>query len=404
MRILTALTYYRPHYSGLTIYAERVARGLARRGHQVTILTSRFDKRLPAEETCDGVEVVRPTVLFRISKGVIMPAMPLWAWKLIRQVDVVNLHAPQLDAAYIALFSSILGKPVVLTYHCDLQLPSGFIHTLANQASDLANRIAASAASLIVHNSRDYAENSSFLSRYLQKVIPVYPPVELAPASEADLDAFRRKFEIQPGQRIIGMVARLATEKGVEFMAQALPRVLERFPQARLLFVGPYQDVVGEEQYARRVLASIEGLSAHWTFLGVVSPVELTAFFKSSEVTVLPSLNSTESFGIVQVEAMACGAPVVASDLPGVRVPVQETGMGRLVPPADVEGLAQAIIAILENPANYRGHPEELLQLSTPEAAAEHYEKIFELVRDRERLNQRLLENREISTILKEHK
>jgi glycosyltransferase involved in cell wall biosynthesis len=62
MRILTILTYYRPHYSGLTIYAERLARALVARGHPVTVLTSRYDPNLPAREVCDGVQVVRPSV------------------------------------------------------------------------------------------------------------------------------------------------------------------------------------------------------------------------------------------------------------------------------------------------------------------------------------------------------
>ena len=133
MRILIALTYYRPHYSGLTIYAEREARALVARGHQVTILTSRFDKSLKAHEFRDGVEVIRPKVWFHISKGVIMPAMPLWAWKLVRQADVVHLHVPQLDAALISIFSRLLRKPVVLTYHCDLRLPKGLVHSIANR-------------------------------------------------------------------------------------------------------------------------------------------------------------------------------------------------------------------------------------------------------------------------------
>ena len=59
MRVLIALTYYRPHYSGLTIYTERLARALAARGHLVTVLTSQFDKNLPREEIVDGVRVVR---------------------------------------------------------------------------------------------------------------------------------------------------------------------------------------------------------------------------------------------------------------------------------------------------------------------------------------------------------
>jgi glycosyltransferase involved in cell wall biosynthesis len=386
MRILIALTYYRPHYSGLTIYVERQARALAALGHQVTILTSRFDRSLPAQEVQDGVQIIRLNVGLRISKGVIMPAMPYWAWKLARQADVVNLHVPQFDAALIALLSRLHGKPVVLTYHCDLLLPKGLVHSLANYVSHLANHLAMRLADVVVHNTRDYAENSHFLRPYLDKLIPVYPPVELVPAEMADRLAFRQKFGLQPGQRLIGMAARLATEKGVEYLAQALPHILQRVPQARVLVVGPYQNVIGEEQYAERVLSLVEPLKQHWTFLGVLSPVEMTAFFQESDVTVLPSLNSTESYGMVQVESLACDTPVVASDLPGVRVPVSQTGSGLIVPTADSQALAQAILAVLEDPARYHGDPQALIRLSTPAAVAETYEKIFDLARDRSRL------------------
>jgi len=391
MHILIALTYYRPHYSGLTIYAEREARALVARGHQVTILTSRFDKNLKEHEFRDGVEVIRPKVWFHISKGVIMPGMPAWAWKLARQADVVHLHVPQLDAAPISILCKMLHKPVVLTYHCDLRLPKGVVHSLANHVSNLANAITASLADIVVTNTRDYAESSAFLSRYLHKLMPLFPPVEIENVSTADLEAFRRKFNLQPGQRIIGIAARLATEKGVEYLAQALPAVLQRYPDARVLFVGPYQHVVGEEQYARRILSIIEPLGEHWSFLGVVTPVEMSAFFHESEVFVLPSLNSTESYGMVQVEAMSSGTPVIASDLPGMRVPILRTGCGLLVPPANHEELAAALIAILEDPQRYRGQPEMLVRLSTPDTVAQEYEKIFDLVQDRTRLKHTLM-------------
>ena len=138
-------------------------------------------------------------------------------------------------------------------------------------------------------------------------------------------------------------------------------------------------------------MSIIEPLGEHWSFLGVVTPVEMSAFFHESEVFVLPSLNSTESYGMVQVEAMSCGTPVIASDLPGMRIPVLKTGCGLLVPPANHEKLAEALIAILEKPERYRGQPETLVQLSTPEAVAQEYEKIFELVQDRARLKQALM-------------
>ena len=74
--------------------------------------------------------------------------MPFWAIRLVRQADVVNLHVPQLDAAPIAVTARLLGKPVVLTYHCDMRLPKGFIHGLANQVSHLANHISARMANV----------------------------------------------------------------------------------------------------------------------------------------------------------------------------------------------------------------------------------------------------------------
>jgi glycosyltransferase involved in cell wall biosynthesis len=378
MRILIALTYYRPHYSGLTIYAERLARALVGRGHRVTVLTSRYDRNLPRQERMDGLEVVRLDVGLHVSKGVIMPSMLYWAWRYARQSDVLHLHLPQLDAAYLAIVGRLLKKPVVLTYHCDLRLPHGPIHLAANQVSHLANHLSARLANVIVTNTRDYAENSTFLQRYLSKVQPVFPPAEVAPVSEASRTAFRAKAGIIPGQRIIGMAARLATEKGVEFLAQALPLVMEKYPMARVLFVGQHENVFGEEPYARRLAPLIESLGEHWTFLGTLSPLELSAFYHECEVTVLPSLNSTESFGLVQVESMLCGTPVVASDLPGVRQPVAISSMGRIIPPADAPALAKAILAILDQPEGYRGDPGNFSDRFAPETVAGAYEEIFE--------------------------
>ncbi len=377
MKILIALTYYRPHYSGLTIYAEREARALVQRGHQVTILTSRFDKNLPAREIRDGVEIIRLDVALRISKGVIMPAMLPAAWKLVQEAEIVHLHVPQLDAALIAVITRLFKKPLLLTYHCDLHLPAGLIHSLANLGSNLANHLTASLAQIIVTNTQDYANQSKFLRSYLNKVKPVFPPVEVESITDQDLLDFKQKYQVQPEQRIIGMAARLAAEKGVEYLTEALPIVLERHPTARVLFVGPYQNVLGEEQYARKLAPLIQSLGKHWTFLGVVSPVEMTAFFNISEVTVLPSINSTESYGLVQVESLVCGTPVIASDLPGIRVPVKKTGSGLIVPHGNASELAQAIIRLLDNPAEFKGNPKDIIEKSTPEAVAKIYEGLF---------------------------
>jgi glycosyltransferase involved in cell wall biosynthesis len=377
MRILISLTYYRPHYSGLTIYTERLARGLVTLGHDVTVLTSRYLPEMPEQEDQDGVHIIRPAVMMHLSKGVIMPTLPAWALRLLPNMDVVNLHLPQMDAMYVSWMARLFGKPVVTTYHCDLKLPVGAIHWIANQGANLASHVTVAASNVLMTNTQDYAENSPFLRHYLSKMRFTPPPVEVPAVTEADVAALREKLHILPSQQVIGMNARLATEKGVEYLIEAMPAVMQQFPNARVLHAGQYQNLLGEEQYAQKLAPMIEKLGDHWTFLGVLSPREQAAFFHACDVLVLPSINSTESFGMVQVEAMTCGTPAIASDLPGVRCPVRETGMGRVVPPRDARSLAGAIIDVLNHPDRYSGDADAVRSLYSTESVARRYEAIF---------------------------
>ncbi len=380
MRILVALTYYRPHISGLTIYAERLARALAARGHQVTVMTSRYHRDLLREEWMDGVRVVRVPVLFRISKGVIQPTLGLEATRQVLAHDVVHLHLPQFDAAGIALRGRLFRRPTVLTYHCDVSLPPGFINRLANTAVHLMDHLAARLAHHIVTYTQDYADHSPYLRRYLHKLTTILPPVELPEPREEDVRAMARRFNPQGHRPIIGMAARLAAEKGVEVLLNALPRVLEHFPQAMVWFAGPYENVLGEEAYRRKVLplAREWETRGHWRFLGELTPPQMAAFYRNLDVLVLPSLNSTEAFGLVQIEAMMHGVPVVASNLPGVRQPVKMTGMGEIAAVGDAEDLARALLQVLRHPERYQGDPEAVRATFSPDRVAQAYESLFQ--------------------------
>jgi glycosyltransferase involved in cell wall biosynthesis len=378
MRILIVLTYFYPHKSGLTVYAIRQAQALAALGHEVIVLTSQYDPSLPKEEWNQGVRILRLPVAFHLSKGVIMPRMPFEAYRLIGESDVVNLHVPQVDAALVALLAKLRRKPVVLTYHCDLIMPEGMINQLAGWAAGFANRISAGLADMIVHNTRDFAEHSDFLQKYLDKLTVIAPPIEVEPVTQADVDRFYATYDLQPGHPVIGMVARLATEKGVEFLVEAMMEVVKVQPQVRAVFVGEYQNVFGEEAYREKLLPMIESLGDRWTFLGVVSEIEKAVFYQICDVLVLPSINSTESFGMVQVEALTCGTPVIATDLPGVRQPVLTSGMGEIIPVRDAEALAKALIRVLSN--DQWDDPDqiaEIKQLYAPETTARQYEALF---------------------------
>ncbi len=375
MRLLLALTYYRPHISGLTIYAQRLSTALAQRGYTVTILTSQYNPALPQREVCNGVRVVRAPVVARVSKGVLMPTFGWLASALAPHHDAMNLHLPQFDASGLALRGRLLRQPVILTYQCDLRMPPGAFNRAANIAINASNAIAARLATTIVVSSHDYAAHSRFLSRFAHKLRVIPAPIEMpAPIPDA-VQSFRDRWH-STGP-IIGMAARFAAEKGVEVLLHALPHILSHHPDARVLYVGPYQHIIGEEAYARRLQPRIRRYQQQWTFLGRLSDAEMSAFFASCDVLVVPSLNTTEAFGLVQGEAMLCGTPCVASDLPGVRQPVQQTGMGLLFPPGDSRALATALLRVLHQREQYvRPHATVATHFST-ERTADEYERLF---------------------------
>jgi glycosyltransferase involved in cell wall biosynthesis len=379
MKILTVLTYYRPHTSGLTIYAERLAEAFARRGHQVTVLTSHFDKSTPAEEVCNGVRIVRAPVMFRVSKGVIMPTFGWLAWKYVAGHDVVQMHLPQFDAPGFAMRARLMGKLAVLTYHCDLLLPKGLLNRVVNTVVDFQNHMAALLANHIVTYTQDYADHSPFLSRYADKLTPILPPVVLPTPPDGAVEAFAREHKVAERRPVIGMATRFASEKGVEILLAALPAILEKYPNAQVLFAGQHENVMGEQAYFERLAPTIRKYEAsgNWTFLGVLNPAQMAAYYPNLDVLVVPSLNSTEAFGLVQIEAMMNGTPSIASSLPGVRRPAQMTGMGKIVPIGDSAALAEAILDVLAEPEKYRRDPQEIARPYDPDSVAVAYEELF---------------------------
>ncbi len=379
MKILTVLTYYRPHTSGLTIYAERLARAFVRRGHQVTVMTAQYDKSLPRQETMDGVKIIRVPVAMRVSKGVLAPTFGLIATKLIAQHDVAQLHLPQFDAPGVAFRARLFGKPAVLTYHCDLNLPPGLFNRFVNAVVHFQNNMAGILSNHIVTYTQDYADHSPYLSRFRNKLTPILPPVDLPTPLPGAIADFARAYATATRRPVIGMATRFASEKGVEILLEALPAVLEKYPHAQVLFAGQYQNVMGEQAYFERLKPQIQKYEAsgHWKFLGNLDLEKMAAYYPNLDVLVVPSLNSTEAFGLVQIEAMLNGVPCIASALPGVRRPVQMHNMGEIVPIGDAPALAEALLKVIAHRADYRCDTAELARVYDPNSVAAEYEKLF---------------------------
>jgi glycosyltransferase involved in cell wall biosynthesis len=308
-----------------------------------------------------------------------MPTFGWLAWKLVSSHDVVHLHLPQFDAAGVALRGRLLGKPTLITYHCDLLLPRSFANRLVNGVVHLMNHLAGSLADRVCAYTEDFASHSPYLRRYADKLEVIYPPVVMPSITEQAVVEFRKQVNPENLSPVIGMATRFASEKGVEVLLNALPEVMNAFPNTKILYAGQFQDVMGETAYLERLLPQIQTYQENdrWQFLGVLNQDEMAQFYSCLDVLVVPSLNSTETFGLVQIEAMIRGTPTIASNLPGVRVPPRLTGMGEVIPIGDSKALAEAILKIVSQPEKYLRPQQEVSKLFDPIRNAAAYERLY---------------------------
>jgi len=373
VRILIVLTYYHPHWTGLTAYARLLAEGLARRGHQVTVLTARYVKELPKEEVHNGVRIVRLEPLMRLSRGVIMPSFPLVVYRLIKEHDVVQMHTPLLESPLITTLAGRLGKKVVFTHHGDLVMPSGLFDQFVESVVTWLMTQALKGSTRVTIHTKDYADNSPFLSPFKDKLVYVLPPVEIPEPVPEQVAAWRRELQVE-NCKLVGFAGRFVEEKGFDFLLKSIPYVLESMPDVKFVYAGEVN--VAYESFFEKWRHLVERWNDHVIMLGLLRDAQKVAnFYAMCDVLALPS--RTDCFPMVQVEAMLCGTPTVATDIPGLRVPVRLTGMGRLVQPQDERALAEGLVGMLTNREQYIKSRQEIEVIFDMEKTIDTYEGLM---------------------------
>jgi len=385
MKILVVAPYYVPYTSGMTVYLQRLVEGLAK-DNEVTILTAQHDKNLPMREIVRGVDVIRTPVAFTLQRGAFSPSLIFRFMRIVGKYDVVNIHAPFFEAGLIGLMTRIFGRKYVLTYICDLRMlgSSLSIPGMIEHLYYFSVKFAAWSSEKVVVLSKDYME-SSRLKGFAHKSVAIIPPIDTEKFKKvADVSAFENSYGINKEDVVIGFLGRLTHEKGVEYLISAAPRILERSPSARIVVAGEGENVAGGLNES--VKAKLEGqakslgLGDKVVFTGYLDEASVLEFYSRCDVFVLPSIDPLEAFGMVQVEAMLCGTPVVATDMPGIREAIRLTGYGRLVPPKDSEKLAAAIIDVLNKRGKFNVPREKIVELFSAEKTVAEYEKVFEMI------------------------
>jgi glycosyltransferase involved in cell wall biosynthesis len=371
LKILAAMQYYLPHFTGVTIHPQRVAEALVERGHEVTILAARHSIDLPRDETINGVRIVRLWAPLKVSRGMVMPAYPWAAWGLIRRHDVVWLHIPMLETALMAFLTRLAGKHLIATHHGDLILPKGLLNRFVSWFTFQNYRYMAHHAARLIAYSHDYADHSYYLKPFRDKVSVIYPPVQMPALDPQRVAELRARWQHNNGP-LIGYGGRFVQEKRPDLLIRALEVINQTYPNARVVFAGEY-DIKYENTWGTHQ-ALVQRYSDQLIFLGQLENMQAMAnFFAACDVLVLPS--DSECFGLVQVEAMLCGTPVVMTDTPGGRVPVTETGMGQIVPRGDWEALGRAAVEVLQHPETYVKSREQIECVFNFDETVARYEK-----------------------------
>lgn len=380
MKIAICLLYYVPHRTGLTIHVQRVAEALAQRGHEVTVLTARYSNLLPRDEIA-GVRVIRLFAPIKISRGMVMPAYP-WAFYLLaRQSDVISVHTPLFETALIAALARLARKPVVITHHGDLILPDGLFNRLIKFGMFQLYRPLAQYATRLIGYSHDYADHSYYLGPFRDKVSVIYPPVDM-PLPDPERVARLRALWQRDGGPLIGYAGRFVQEKRPDVLIRALDTINQTYPNARVVFAGEYN--IRYENTWEMHYDLVQRYGDQLIFLGLHNDMQFMAdFYAACDVLVQPS--DTECLGLVQVEAMLCGTPVVSTDIPGAREAVRVTGMGLTVPPGDPEALGRGVVEVIRNRGCYMKPRAEIEQAYNFEETVDRYERVFREAAERSR-------------------
>jgi glycosyltransferase involved in cell wall biosynthesis/ubiquinone/menaquinone biosynthesis C-methylase UbiE len=367
MNILFVLTYYTPHWTGLTQHAKRLAEGLVKKGHKATVVTTQHDAELPLADTIDGVEVIRSPVWFRLSRTLVSPLFFVRVWQGLRQADCVIAYTPLAEVVFVSLMAKLQGKRLLLLHNGDLILPKGTGNRMIEILFDLSGFISGRLADQLIAYTQDYAKHSRFLQHFPDKttaILPLFPTI-------------RKKTSILlPKNRhpVIGFAGRFVEEKGFDVLLAAIPKVIKQYPNALFVFAGETHIVY--EQFYEKNLHLIEQVRKNFFSLGRLSQEEMQGFYQALDVFVLPSRSDCLAF--VQAEAMLAGVPVVATNIPGARVPLSETGMGELVQVEDPEDLAKGIISVLRNKSKYKKKIGFVKRMFDYEQTLAKYEEILQ--------------------------
>jgi glycosyltransferase involved in cell wall biosynthesis len=348
MRIAQVSATFPPYLAGTGNVCHNYSIELAKLGHDVNVYTSEYNaSKYPANNN-QAITVNYFKPLIKIGNAPLMPQL-----LFIKKCDLIHLHYPFFfGGEMISLLSKLRGYPFIITYHNDVILNNSLDNLMYYYDLTVSSHVINTSRKIII-STLDYSKNSK-----LAKIFQDNRDKLLEIPIGTDINRFNPNIQFAEiklkwnltDEKIILFVGALDKShwfKGVEYLLRGFDKIVN--DNYRLIIVG---EGSLKEHYVD--IAKKLGISKYVIFAGRVSDDELPEYYSMSDLVVLPSI-SVESFGLVLIEAMAAGKPVIASDLPGVRTVVSDGINGFLAKPKDVDELASKMQYLLEDEVTCKG-------------------------------------------------
>tara|TARA_B100000575_G_C23131708_1_gene656565 strand:- start:1417 stop:2520 length:1104 start_codon:yes stop_codon:yes gene_type:complete len=329
-KILIVTDFYEPHTSGVVTYVSQIIETLKKLNFSITVLTTKHNKSLQSEELVNDIKIIRCKPTIKISRGFYSIELVLKYFKISKNYDFINIHYPLTEIFPIFLN---FNYRTILNYHC---LPSSnHLFKFIDFYFYFFGIISSFLSKKIIVLSEDYFLNILLHSIFENKIIEVPPYVLKNKVTKNKKNISRIN---------IGYLGRICYEKGLENLIK-VSKILEHQKINHQIQIG---GDLNDKRFAKYISKiSLEAKNnKNIIFLNKIDENKKNVFFSEIDVFILPSINSFEAFGIVQLEAMSYGVPVIASNIKGVRSVILKTNNGYLFEKNNYKQLANKIIKI----------------------------------------------------------
>lgn len=338
LKILQLGKFY-PIKGGVEKVMLDLTQGISERGIRCDMLCAASHRGSQTIRLNDHGSIHAVRTLKKAAATMLSPAMIGTLRRIARDYDIIHVHHPDPMACLALLLSGFRGK-VVLHWHADILRQRLLLKFYAPLQKRLTER-----ADLIICTTPDYLYSSPWLRSHIHKGTTL--PIGIEPVREADaasVEAIRSRW---PGKKIVFSLGRLVPYKGYRYLIEAAGLL----PDDYVVAIGGNGPL--KEELQQQIDAA--GVSGKAVLLGGLPEAELPTWYHAADIFCLPSVQKTEAFGIVQIEAMSCGKPVVATRIPGSGTGwVNEHGFSGLnTDIEDARGLAEAITEITSTPETY---------------------------------------------------